>query len=52
MTFSGKMSFPSDVPEFLHVLFDYVVKHSLVFFSAGLHFASEKNKVKISKCAQ
>ena len=43
---------PSKVPEFLHVLFNLEVKHSLVFFSAGLHFASEKNEVKILKRAQ
>ena len=32
MTFSGKISFPSKVPEFLHVLFDLVEKHSPVSF--------------------
>ena len=32
MTFSGKIFFPSKVPEFLHVLFNLVEKHSLVFF--------------------
>ena len=44
MTFSGEFFFPSKVPEFLHVLFNLVVKHSPVFFWAGLHFISEKNK--------
>ena len=47
MTFSGKF-FPSQVPEFLHVLFSLVVKHSPVFFLAGLHFVSEKNKTDLS----
>ena len=32
MTFSGKIVFPSKVPEFLHVLFDLVEKHSPVSF--------------------
>ena len=32
MTFSGKISFPSKVPEFLHVLFNLVKKHSPVSF--------------------
>ena len=32
MTFSGKIFFPSKVPEFLHVLFNLVEKHSPVFF--------------------
>ena len=32
MTFSGKISFPSKVPEFLHVLFNLVEKHSPVSF--------------------
>ena len=32
MTFSGKISFPSKVPEFLHVLFNLVQKHSPVSF--------------------
>ena len=32
MTFSGKISFPSKVPRFLHVLFDEVVKHSHLHF--------------------
>ena len=32
MSFSGKISFPSKVPEFLHVLFNLVEKHSLVLF--------------------
>ena len=32
MTFSGKISFPSQVPEFLHVLFNLVEKHSPVSF--------------------
>ena len=32
MTFSGKISFPSKVPEFLHVPFNLVEKHSLVSF--------------------
>ena len=43
MTFSGKNFFCSKVPEFLHVLFNLVVKHSPVFFLAGLRFVSEKN---------
>jgi len=30
------------VPEFLHVLFNLVVKHSPVFFLAVLRFVSEK----------
>ena len=51
MTFSGKIFFPSKVPEILHVLFNLVVKHSPNFFLAGLHFVSEK-KDKISKRAQ
>jgi len=40
------------VPEFLHVLFNLVVKHSPVFFLAVLRFVSEKNEDKISKRAQ
>ena len=32
MTFSGKISFPSKVPEFLHVLLNLVEKHSPVSF--------------------
>ena len=32
MTFSGKICFPSKVPDFLHVLFDEVVKHSPCIF--------------------
>ena len=32
MTFSGKISFPSKVPEFLHVPFNLVEKHSPVSF--------------------
>ena len=32
MTFLGKISFPSKVPEFLHVLFNLVEKHSPVSF--------------------
>ena len=32
MTFLGKIFFPSKVPEFLHVLFNLVEKHSPVFF--------------------
>ena len=32
MTFSGKIYFPSKVPEFLHVLFNLVEKHSPVSF--------------------
>ena len=32
MTFSGKSFLPSKVPEFLHVLFNLVEKHSPVFF--------------------
>ena len=30
MTFSGKIPFPSKVPEFLHVLFNLIEKHSPV----------------------
>ena len=52
MTFSGKIFFPSKVPEFFACAFQLSSKHSLVFFSAGLHFASEKNEVKISKHTQ
>ena len=52
MTFSGKIFFPSKVPEVLHVLLNLVVKHSPVFFLAGLRFVSEKNNDKISKRAQ
>ena len=44
MTFSGKICFPSKGPEFLHVLFDEVVKHSPCIFLAGLHFVSEKKR--------
>ena len=36
MTFSGKISFPLKVPEFLHVLFNLVEKHSPVSL-LGLH---------------
>ena len=32
MTFSGKIFFPSKVPEFLHVLVTLVEKHSVFFF--------------------
>ena len=32
MTFSSRISFPSKVPEFLHVLFNLVEKHSPVSF--------------------
>ena len=32
VTFSGKISFPSKVPGFLHVLFNLVEKHSPVSF--------------------
>ena len=32
MTFSGKISFPSKVPEFVHVLFDLGEKHSPASF--------------------
>ena len=32
MTFSGNFFFPSKVPEFLHVLFNLVEKHSPLFF--------------------
>ena len=52
MTFSGEIFFPSKVPEFFHVLFNYVVQHSPVFVLPGLHFVSEKNKDKILKRAQ
>ena len=38
--------FSSKVPEFLHVLFNLVVKHSPLFFLAVLHFVSEKNEDK------
>ena len=34
MTFSAKNFFPSKVPEFLHVFFDLVKKHSPVSFFA------------------
>ena len=50
--FSGEIFFPSKVPEFLHVLFNKVEKHSHVIFLAGLHFTSEKNEIKMSKHAQ
>ena len=46
MTFSDKVCFPSKLPEFLHVLFDEVVKHSPCIFLAGLHFVCEKNETK------
>ena len=36
MTFSGKIFFLSKVPEFLHVLFNLVQKHSPVFFLAEM----------------
>ena len=36
------------MPEFLHVLFSKVVKHSSVFFLDGLHFVFEKNEDKIA----
>ena len=52
MTFSGEFFFLSKVPEFVHVLFHLVVKHSPVFFLAILHFVSEKNEDKISRRAQ
>ena len=52
MTFSGKICFPSKVPEFLHVLFDEVVKHSPCIFLAGLHFVSENSEDKILKRVQ
>ena len=53
MTFSSKIFFPSKVPEFFHVLFNEVVKHSPCIFLVGLHFVSEKkNDDKISKRAQ
>jgi len=52
VTFSGEIFFPSKVLEFLHVLFNLVVKHFPVFFLAGLHFVSGKNEDKISKHAQ
>ena len=38
--------FSSKVPEFLHVFFNLVVKHSAVIFSAVLPFVSEKNEDK------
>ena len=41
MTFSGEI-FAFKVPEFLHVLINLVVKHSLVSFLGGLHFVCEK----------
>ena len=50
--FFGLIFFPSKVPEFLHMLFNLVVKHSPVLFLAVLHFVSEKNEDKISRCAQ
>ena len=53
MTFSGEIfQFPLKVPEFLHVLFNYLVEHSPVFFLPGLHFVSEKNQDKILKRAE
>ena len=52
VTFSGKICFSSKVPQFLHVLFDEVVKHSPCIFLAGLHLVSENREDKISKHAQ
>ena len=49
MTFSGKICFPSKVPEFLHVLFDEVVKHSpctLYFFWLVCTLFLKKMKTK------
>ena len=34
------------------IIIKLIVKHSPVFFLAGLHFVSEKNKDNILKCAQ
>ena len=52
MTFSGKICLPSKGPEFLHVLYDEVVKHFPCILLAVLHFVSEKTEDKISKRAQ
>jgi len=52
VTFSGEIIFSSKVPEFWHVLFNLVVKHSPVFFLAVFQSVSEKNEDKTSKCAQ
>ena len=40
--------FSSKVPEFLHVLFNLVVKHAPVFFGWFPPFVSEKNKTDLS----
>ena len=47
--FSGKIFLPSKVPEFLHVLFNLVVKHSPVFFWLVCTLFYEKNEDKISR---
>ena len=48
MTFFGEFFFPSKVPEFLHVFFNLVVKHSPVFFwLVCTLFQSEKNKTDL-----
>ena len=45
--FSGKIFFPSKVSEFLHVLFDEVLKHlNPCIFLAGLHFSLFLKKPK------
>ena len=48
MTFLGKICFPSKVPEFLHVLFDEVVKQSfpLYFFGWFALCCRKKTKTK------
>ena len=51
VNFRVRYFFPSKVPEFLHVLFNLVEKHSPALFWAGLHFVSDKNEDTISKRA-
>ena len=38
--------FSSKVPEFLHMVFNYIEKHHPVFFSAGLLFVFEKGRMQ------
>jgi len=52
VTFWGNFFFPSEVPEFLHVLFSYIKVVNCNFSLADLHFVSEKNEDKILKRAQ
>ena len=52
VTFSGEIFFLSKEPEFLHVLFNYVVNHTSVFFGWFAQIVSEKNEDKILKRAQ